>query len=102
MNFYGGTVQRKSLKSLDALEASWEQKLHQSHSFYKRAAEQHRRMEAELERNPDARAEGAFAVAKARRLVAITRQEFFQSLRVYADFVGRRKAPPTTMSERHR
>ena len=76
------------------VEQHWHLKYLSALARYRRTAEHHRRMVAELGEGTTATANGAFAVASARRARAWAHSELVRVQQIYKDLVDKGIPPP--------
>jgi hypothetical protein len=86
--------------NLDELDHHWRVRVQHTQAHYKRAVEQHQHMVDELDQALIEPADGALAVASARRAMALALNEVMRCQQVLLKLVLRQEMPPTEDDEK--
>jgi hypothetical protein len=82
-------------KNLSGVEAHWRARVREAQAHYRDAFEQHRRMLEELDQALIEPADGSFAVAEARRGMALALDQLVRSQKILVDLIQRRTVAPS-------
>ena len=85
--------------TLKEIEAEWLKRLEDAHAHYSHAVEYHQRMVEELDQWLTEDVDGSFAVAKAKRAMALALNEVVRCQEILVDLVLRKNMPPQDVDD---